>query len=230
MVPEKLTYVFVDLFTIIFPLLFSFTKSFDFRTHWRYYFPGNLLIALLFILWDIYYTKIGVWGFNLKYTIGVQIFNLPVEEILFFICIPYACVFTYYCFRKFIFAKMKYSFDQFWLILGIVSIVFGIFHYDKLYTSAAFISCGITLVIAYRFAKIKFLHFLLFYLIILIPFYIFNGILTGSFMNRIVVFYNNSENLGFRILTVPFEDIFYGLALLLSNILLFEFYLHKSTK
>jgi len=230
MIPEKYTYSFVNFFTLLFPLMFSFTKSFDFRRYWKYYFPGNIIIAVLFILWDIYYTKLGVWGFNLNYTLGLKIFNLPLEEILFFICTPYACVFTYYCFRKFLFPKISLALNFLWLTLGLIAIFFGIFHYDKFYTSAAFISCGITMFIAYRFSKIGFLHFFLFYLVILIPFYIFNGILTGSFLNRVVVFYNDAENLGIRILTVPFEDIFYGLALLLSNILSFEYYLNRPIK
>jgi lycopene cyclase domain-containing protein len=227
MIPEKYTYLFVNTFTLLFPFIFSWTKKFDFKVYWKEFFTVNLCIAAIYILWDVLYTHLGVWGFDTKYTIGFQILNLPIEETLFFLCIPYACVFTYYCFRKYVFDRIKIRMDFMWLVSSISFFIFGIYHYEKLYTSAAFISSGLTCLIAYRMKQISFFHFLIFYLIILIPFFICNGILTGSFLHRVVVFYNDNENLGIRLLTIPFEDIFYGLGLLMLNIMGFEYFLKK---
>ena len=49
----------------------------------------------------------------------------------------------------------------------------------------------------------------------LIPFFIVNGILTGSFIENEVVWYNNTENLNIRLFTIPIEDSVYAFTLIL---------------
>jgi lycopene cyclase domain-containing protein len=51
---------------------------------------------------------------------------------------------------------------------------------------------------------------------------IVNGILTGSFIENEVVWYNNNENLGLRFFTIPVEDFAYAFSMLLFNLLIIE--------
>ena len=60
------------------------------------------------------------------------------------------------------------------------------------------------------------------FLIILIPFFIVNGILTGSFIEDQVVWYNNAENLGIRMGTIPIEDAGYAFSMIFLSIILIE--------
>jgi lycopene cyclase domain-containing protein len=223
-VPAKHTYITVDFFCIIFPFLFSFHPKINFFKQWKYFFLPCIIIATLFIAWDILFTHWGVWRFNPSYILGVYFLNLPIEEIFFFVCVPYACVFTYYSitlFFNFSFLnKMAFNFS--W-ILVVTLLVVALFNLQKLYTSVTFILLAILLIILYL-KRVNYLSpFFVSFIIILIPFFISNGILTGSFIKEPVVIYNNDYNLNIRLFTIPLEDTFYGMLLLLMNISGFEF-------
>lgn len=217
------TYICVDILCVIFPLLFSFTKRFYFVNEWRYYFAANLITALIFILWDIFYTHIHVWSFNTQYTLGIGLLGLPLEEYLFFLFVPYAFAFTYNCFKNQFNITETRVFNYLLRLFIIVLLVFSIIYYNKIYTSVTF-SLLAFLMLILDFYKARYLTlFFVTYAVILFPFFIANGILTGGFIHRTVVVYNDAYNLGIRLFTIPVEDVFYGMLLLLLNTALYEY-------
>lgn len=66
------------------------------------------------------------------------------------------------------------------------------------------------------------------YLVHLIPFLLVNGVLTGAVTPEPVVFYNATEIIGLRIVTIPIEDTIYALTCLLIPITVMEYLLNKS--
>ena len=52
---------------------------------------------------------------------------------------------------------------------------------------------------------------------------IINGILTGTGIEHPVVWYNPEEIIGLRILSIPVEDVFYGMLMLICSVSIFEF-------
>lgn len=172
----------------------------------------------------------GIWNFNERYLIGVFIFNLPLEEVLFFICIPYACAFTYdsvnVLVKKEIITKRVEEFITDFLIFGLL--ITGAIYIDRWYTSATFILLALFLIFIRRIWKPDFMgKFYFAFIFILIPFFIVNGVLTGTGIDEPIVRYNNDENLGIRMGTIPFEDTFYGMLLLLMNISIFQYLQNK---
>jgi lycopene cyclase domain-containing protein len=215
-------YLAVDLGAASIPFLFSFHPRIRFHRMFGPAFSAIAIVAAAFILWDIYFTRLGVWGFNKEYLTGFYLDNLPIEEVLFFVCIPFSCLFTYFTLKQTIFKKIRVPRDRPLAILaGVAKIIFALFHLNQRYTSWALFFCGLTfLVVAARRENIAVL--VLSYSVLLIPFFVVNGILTGTGLPRPVVWYNNAENMGIRVLTIPIEDFFYGMILIFLNIVVFE--------
>ena len=217
-------YLWVNLFSVLVPFAFSFHPKLLFFRQWKSALPAIAICALLFILWDIYFTKLGIWGFSPSYITGIFIFNLPLEEVLFFVCIPYCCLFTYHCLKILIEKDHFHKYqDHITLFLLIFLLYFGIMNTSKLYTSFTFFGLSLALVFIRYLYKPEWLsRFYFVYIVLLIPFFIVNGILTGTGLDHPVVWYNNLENLKIRILTIPFEDFFYGMLLILLNVFVYE--------
>jgi lycopene cyclase domain-containing protein len=170
------------------------------------------------------FTANHVWSFNSSYILGLTIYNLPLEEILFFVCIPFACIFTYHCFTLYLKWEWNAVLEKYFVpSFSLVLLLIGIMNLQKDYTSVTFISCALFLLaLKYYFNAHWLQQFLIVYLFLLLPFFIVNGILTGTGIEHPVVMYNNAENLGIRLLTIPVEDIFYGMEMLLLNAFFYE--------
>ncbi|HNQ13662.1 MAG TPA: lycopene cyclase domain-containing protein [Bacteroidia bacterium] len=222
----KSLYLLINVFSFLIPLIFSFHPKLMFYKRWRSFIPAMLISAVLFLVWDEYFTQIGVWGFNPKYLSGFYVLSLPVEELLFFISIPYACVFTYHCFSKFgIFNRNIRVEKMISVLLVILLLATAFFNLNLIYTSVTFISLSIFILYVQFVAKPIWLYrFYITYLILIIPFFIVNGMLTGSGIEGEVVWYNENEFLGIRLGTIPFEDIFYGMELILLNVFLMHLF------
>ncbi len=234
-------YLLVNLGSIAVPLILSFDKKVAFYKKWKAFWPANLITLTFFVVWDVIFTEAGIWGFNENYLLGPHLIGLPIEEWLFFISIPYACIFMYETFRTYIKGNPFEHLGRPGLaLIFIICIALAVGYPDRYYTfyTAIFSAAGIA--ILWR-SKPKWTGWLIFsYLIILIPFVLANGILTGiefwnyPFFNTdvqgvddMIVWYNNKHNLSFRIFSVPIDDTLYGFLLVGMNVTLYERFLKR---
>ena len=219
-------YLWLNIGSISIPLVYSFHPKLQLYKKFHWLLLSLLLTMGVFIPWDIIFTINGIWGFNPNYFLNTEILDLPLEEWLFFICIPFACVFTHYALLIY-FPKMKLSISNTnSLAIGLVAILFIaiLFNLDKWYTLVNFsLAIPLTLMVLKYNSKLL-QHFFLTFLVILIPFFIVNGVLTGCWIENQVVWYNDTENLGLRIITIPVEDVIYAYSMVLMNLFLFEYF------
>ncbi|MFZ4769429.1 MAG: lycopene cyclase domain-containing protein [Ferruginibacter sp.] len=217
------TYFIILAASLAGPLALSFDKKVAFFKKWKFLFPAMILPALFYIVWDSLFTSLGVWSFNPNYVTGIHILNLPLEEVLFFFVVPYCCMFIYECIVCYFPSITNgVAADVFLKLISALLLIIGVFFYHRYYTASTFILFALFPGAFYLFKKhiprFKTIYFLLSFAIILIPFLLVNGFLTAI----PVVLYNDAENLGFRIYTIPFEDTFYGMLLFFMNLVIYE--------
>ena len=213
-------YIGLILFTISYPLFKSFEEKIQYSSKWKFLFPGLLLSGAFFIVWDIWFTSIGIWKFNPDYVLGFFIGGLPIEEWLFFIVVPFSCVFIYEVMNYFVKRDVLANYSKtITIILILISIIIAVLYRHQLYTVVTFSLLAIFLLFHLIILKSSYLgRFYLAWLVCLIPFFIVNGVLTAM----PVLIYNDAENMGIRLYTIPLEDAFYGMLNVLQVVTVYE--------
>jgi lycopene cyclase domain-containing protein len=214
------TYLVLDVAVIFFPLLFSFEKKIRFYRKWKFALPAIGITAIYFTAWDFFFTAKGIWSFNPKYTLEIYFLNLPLEELLFFIAIPYACLFIYAILRDYLMKTVSIPFFNRVVVAFMLLLFFaGLVTIDCTYTSITFLSATLLLGLLVFISRVDYLPvFFTMYIVHLVPFFIINGTLTAL----PVVIYNGEYNLGIRVGTIPVEDFIYSMLLLLMNVAIYE--------
>lgn len=166
-------YLYINIFVISLPFILSFDKKVAFFKSWKYLFPAIFIMGAFFIGKDAVFAHYGIWGFNDEYLIGVRILGLPLEEWLFFLTVPYACVFIYACLVAYLKVDpLKDIHRPFLYILSAVLIIVGLIYYDRLYTSIIFIATALLVLYNLQTRQPWLSMFLLSYFVSMIPFFL----------------------------------------------------------
>jgi lycopene cyclase domain-containing protein len=223
---SRWTYFYLHLFTFLPVVVLSFDRNVRYYKKWRALLPAIAIVGAFFILWDVFFTWRGVWGFNSEYFAGWELAHLPVEEWLFFFTVPFACVFIYECLNFYLKRDvLKKAEPRITIALILLFFLTGILFWGRLYTSTTFLWSGAFLLYHLLFipeGRAYRSRFYLAFLVSLVPFLLVNGVLTGGYTEAPVVMYNPEEYLQFRITSVPLEDSVYSFLLLLGVLTFFE--------
>jgi len=213
-------YLLINILTILIPLMLSFENKLKFYKNITHVIFSIIIVGIPLLVWDAAATSRGDWSFNPSYNIGLKIAGLPLEEIIFFVTVPYAVIFLYDTYLYYI-SKSKREINYAVFILPcMLSIAASFIFRDKYYTFTVFLFLSI-LFLLLSITKPIFLkqrYIGLFLLFTFIPFGIENYFLTSL----PVVLYKENVIWGIRIIAIPLEDFFYSFLLITSYIYFYE--------
>ncbi len=189
--------------------------SFDRRVYFIQYLLPTLIatvgVGTVYIVWDVLVTRAGHWRFN-DATVGtIRILDLPPGEWLFFLLIPYACLFTYEVVIEYFGAGTPApSLNWFQFVLAAACVVLAVAWRKRGYTSLAMISATIYFVASGILTPgiVAASGYLLSMLLSFVAFTIVNGLYTSI----PTIFYNDDAILGVKAGTIPLEDFVYNLS------------------
>lgn len=223
---QAFTYILVNFFTVFICFIFSFDRRIQFNKHFAAFLKAAIIVAIPFIIWDAWFTKMGVWWFDSNYTIGFRLAGLPIEEWLFFICIPFSSVFTYFCLDKFFNLDWTNIFGKYivWITVVVCVTIAIIFHH-RIYPFVTALITTISVLYLYYVAKVNWLgRASLVFLVLMLGFFPVNGVLTGTGIASPIVNYNPDEILNIRLFTIPIEDAVYGYAQFILVVYFFKLF------
>ena len=210
---KRQLYSLIPLLIITGPLALSFDQKVHFSSHWGSVLLATLVIGSLFVVWDIIVFKRGDWQFNDAYVGTRRILGLPIGEILFFIAVPYACLFLFEVGRSY-FGSTSLAIWPIWLswFLAAVAIAGAIYWRKQGYTQLALLALAVFWIaqaVCFPFLILRY-DFLFFSVTGLVAF----GIVNGSYTALPTIFYRPEAIWGRRFFKIPLEDFMYNWAYL----------------
>ncbi|MDY0145143.1 MAG: lycopene cyclase domain-containing protein [Kiritimatiellia bacterium] len=205
-------YLQLDLLVLALPLVLSFDRKVAFWRKWPQVLAAIVGVLVVFGAWDVWKTAAEVWGFNPRYAGDVRVLGLPPGEWLFFVVVPYACLFILECVRA-------YFRDRTWHIprwtVGATAGVFTVLACccrGLTYTGTVFLSVAVAVMLLEWGAPttLRSRCFWVAMAVTYLPFLIANGVLTGL----PIVWYDDVHILAIRVGSIPLEDFFYSFSML----------------
>jgi lycopene cyclase domain-containing protein len=213
------TYLIINLSIFIVPFLMSFESKIKFYRNLPAFGLSILIVGGVYIVWDAYATIRGDWAFNNNHIAGLNIFYLPIEEILFFITVPYSALFLYETGKYYLNDKHLAVDKRIFILIIVFLIMTSAIFNSQYYTFTVLLFSAIFFFLAF-YSQFSILNSQLYWIwiaLMYIPFFIVNYVLTSL----PVVLYSQNAIWGIRITTIPIEDFFYSFSLLSLNLLMY---------
>lgn len=218
-------YLFFNLFVLLPPLLISIFSDVKTYKNWRGLLAGFLLVSLPFILWDVWAAAAGHWFFSDQYIYEFRIGGVPLEELLFFVTVPFAMCFVWDSLKKHIPSKEVSDVlaATSLSLISLAAFVMLLGQWGRGYTRSAAIATLITVLVITISRWWRRNLFWWFQLVLLAIFFVANTFLTAL----PVITYGVGSFIGFKIGTIPLEDFFFNFALINLFVMVYDYTTRK---
>lgn len=218
----KFQFFLIDFFIVLAPLLLSVFIKMQFYRKWKFTLLGISVTTILFILWDMFFTRLGIRDYHAERVWGLTIYNLPVEAILFYIVTAYTCLYIYECLRVYFPDKGHPLLGNIfgWLVVAGSGWTIW-FYFDQVFASITAILLLVTYLNHLWVTRGDYLwHLMYAWVITSIPMGLVYGLLFGlpitSFQPEFII--------GIRLGPIPVEIFFYHLLFITWIIWVYERY------
>jgi lycopene cyclase domain-containing protein len=205
-------YLWVNVLILGGPLALSFDSRVSYFRRWPAVFATLLVVGFFYVVWDSRAARRGDWSFNPRYLVGTRLWGLPLEEILFFVTVPFSCLFILECVRAYLPGAPVFYSPPLYLLPALAFVFLAWLFRERPYTRTVALVTGLFLLLAASLGRemVSSSHFWLALLFTYLPFLLFNGVLTGL----PIVIYQPRAILGVRVFSIPLEDFFYSFSML----------------
>ena len=209
----KYAYFVVLAATIVVPLVLSLIP-WRLRwsgVEWRRLAQVFLFVSVPFILLDTFSHSRGWWAYNPEFVTGIRVVGLPIEEVLFFFVVPFACLYLLSAFVRMNHNELPQRYWPWRIALGLfvaIAVVLAIFEPRErtLFDAALFIL--VAAMVSLNPPK----HVEVLWLTAVVGlFLIVNTVLTAL----PIVVYDGMFGSRYLIGTIPIEDVLYNFSFLL---------------
>ena len=213
-------YVRIDLLVLALPLALSFDRKVAFWKRWPQVFAAIAAVVLVFGAWDAWMAARGIWSFNPAYAGEFRFLHLPPGEWLFFVCVPYACLFVLVCVRAYLSDRVLRIPRRAFAVPAALFFALAFLYRERGYTATVFLATGLALAALEGAASgtLRSRNFWIALGLTYLPFLVANGFLTGIPIVR----YDDAENLALRVGPIPLEDFFFSFSMLGLSILVYD--------
>lgn len=218
-------YLILNILIIVIPFFLLFEKKINYYKKLPAVILSVFVIGIIYVFWDILATKRGDWSFNEAFVGRFYLIGLPIEEILFFITVPFSCIFIYETFAHYLKDKQIKLYKPAYILLSIFLILMGIIYSHQPYTITVLFFTALFFIISVICCSniLSSKIYWIFILFTFFPFFVVNYVLTSL----PVVIYNPSAIWGIRITTIPLEDFFYSFSMLSFHLMLYLLFKEK---
>jgi len=217
----KYTYLLFNLFVILPVVAFAFHRNIKLQSKWKQLLLSITAVAIPFVIWDVWAAQNGHWFFNEKYIFSTRLWGLPIEEILFFICVPAVMWFVWEVVKVHVKARMSRSVVPRLVAssLFIANAIIAIIYFDRGYTRSVAIAACVTSFILSKSALLRERQF-----------WVFQGahlglfIISNTFLTSLpIISYGSGSIIGIRIGTIPLEDFMFSYVLVTALLFVYRY-------
>lgn len=214
----KYLYLLFNCIVAVPVLILSVKSDVKIHSNWRALLWVFGCVSVPFTLWDIWAAKNGHWLFNDRYITGITILTLPIEEILFFLSVPFAMLYVWGVVQKHVKDRPlgRSVIDGCLVLVSGIAVTLLVSNWGKGYTRSvlpAVLATNLLLVTNRLRLSSRFWVFQLYHLVLFV--------VCNTFLTALpIIEYGQGSIIGVRFGTVPVEDFTFSFALNTTSLLI----------